>query len=517
MSYLVYQTNKKNGITYVYEAISYWDKEKKQSRNKQVCIGKLDPKTKELIPSKRLTPQHVAMRNPQVTASAEIVGPSLILDAINDELGLEKLLKRCFPTDYLAIMSMAYYLVVQGDALSHCETWTKSHAHPLGAVLTSQRISELLAKITTDRKQTFLKRWMEKILEEDCLFYDITSISSYSQLNEYIKLGYNRDGEPLPQINLGMLFAQKSSLPVYFQKTPGNITDVTTLTNILKTFKSMNLKAPNCVLDRGFYSKKNVDSLLSARGKFTLAVPLHNKWVQKVIDGIGDINGHEGYRKLDAEILYVHSSLYKWGKDNRRCYVHLYYNAYARAREVDQFNEKLVLYKTELEEGKLVKKHQEAYDTFFLIKTTPKRGTTIAYNKEAINQYIKKYAGFYVLLTNSIKDPVKALQVYRDKDRIEKCFDDLKNQLDMKRLRMHNSVTVDGRLFVQFIALILTCALRDKMRKSGLVARYTVRGLLREMETLTKVKYSGKYGHILTELTKPQRELLEKLGIDLPN
>ena len=313
-----------------------------------------------------------------------------------------------------------------------------------------------------------------------------------------------------------MLFAQKSGLPVYFQRTPGNITDVTTLTNILKTFKSMNFKAPNCVLDRGFYSKKNIDALLKARGKFILEVPLNNKWVQKVIDDIGDINGPEGYQKIDDEILYAHSSVYRWGKDNRRCYVHLYYNAYARAKEVDQFNEKLILYKAELEEGNLVKAHQEAYDTFFTIKTTPKRGTKVAYNKDAVNQYIKKYAGFHVLLTNSIKDPVKALQIYRDKDRIEKCFDDLKNQLDMKRLRMHNSVTVDGRFFVQFIALILTCALRDRMRKSGLVAKYTVRGLLREMETLTKVKYSGKYGHILTELTKPQREILKKLEIDLP-
>lgn len=212
MSYLVYQTNKKSGVTYVYEAVSYWDKEKKQSRNKQVCIGKLDPKTKKLIPSKRLAPQQVAMRTPQVTASAEVVGPSLILDVISDQLGLEKLLKRCFPTDHLAIMSMAYYLVAQGDALSHCETWTKSHAHPLGAALSSQRISELLSKITTDRKQTFLKRWMDKILEEECLLYDITSISSYSQLNEYIKQEYNRDGERLPQMNLGMLFSQKKWL-----------------------------------------------------------------------------------------------------------------------------------------------------------------------------------------------------------------------------------------------------------------------------------------------------------------
>ncbi|RDI91906.1 hypothetical protein Q502_10610, partial [Mesotoga sp. Brook.08.YT.4.2.5.2.] len=53
-----------------------------------------------------------------------------------------------------------------------------------------------------------------------------------------------------------------------------------------------------------------------------------------------------------------------------------------------------------------------------------------------------------------IKDPVEALRVYRNKDTIEKSFDDLKNQLDMKRLRIHSAASMDGRLFVQFIALI---------------------------------------------------------------
>jgi hypothetical protein len=37
------------------------------------------------------------------------------------------------------------------------------------------------------------------------------------------------------------------------------------------------------------------------------------------------------------------------------------------------------------------------------------------------------------------------------------------------------------------------------------------------METLTKAKYSGKYGHILTELTKAQREILKELDIELPD
>ena len=153
---------------------------------------------------------------------------------------------------------------------------------------------------------------------------------------------------------------------------------------------------------------------------------------------------------------------------------------------------------------------------FFLVKTTPKRGLKVTYNDKAVAQYINRYAGFQALFTNSIKDPLKALQIYRDKDVVEKCFDDLKNQLDMKRLRMHSSATADGRLFVQFICLILVSALRKEMRKSDLIERYTVRELLREMEPLTRIKYTGKYGHILTEITKPQRKILDSLEIANP-
>ncbi len=49
---LVKATNKKSGITYVYESESYWDKEKKQPRNKRKLIGKIDPETGEIIPTR---------------------------------------------------------------------------------------------------------------------------------------------------------------------------------------------------------------------------------------------------------------------------------------------------------------------------------------------------------------------------------------------------------------------------------------------------------------------------------
>jgi len=43
--------DKRTGTTYVYESESYWDKEKKQPRNKRVLIGKVDEATGETVPT----------------------------------------------------------------------------------------------------------------------------------------------------------------------------------------------------------------------------------------------------------------------------------------------------------------------------------------------------------------------------------------------------------------------------------------------------------------------------------
>ena len=346
MAYRVHQTNKKNGVTYVYDVVSVWHKELGQSRNKQVCVGKLDPVTGEFVPSKRLDPQHAAVRDPAVTASAQVVGPAVVLDEFSKRTGLEKLLKSCFPDTHRQILAMANYLAIEGGALSYCESWAKSHEPALAASLASQRISEILSSIGTDGKQTFLAKWIGKVLEDDYICYDITSVSSYSELNEFIKWGHNRDKEKLPQLNLAMLFGQKSALPVYYHRVPGNINDVSTLRNLVLTFKALEVKRLHYVMDKGFYSRKNVDALVENRDRFTLSVPLSNKWLLQAIDDIHEtVHGPEGYRKLDDEVLYVHSRLYPWGKEKRRCYLHLYYNATNRAKDVDKFNEELLQYK----------------------------------------------------------------------------------------------------------------------------------------------------------------------------
>jgi len=96
---------------------------------------------------------------------------------------------------------------------------------------------------------------------------------------------------------------------------------------------------------------------------------------------------------------------------------------------------------------------------------------------------------------------------------VEKCFDDLKNQLDMKRLRAHGRFSTDGRLLVQFIAVTLMSALRNKMHELKLDENFTMRQLLVDPETLSQIRFSGRYGKLLTETTKVQRAMMEGLGV----
>ena len=47
--------NKARNITYVYESISYWDKELKQPRSHRKLIGRIDPETGDIVPTGRNT------------------------------------------------------------------------------------------------------------------------------------------------------------------------------------------------------------------------------------------------------------------------------------------------------------------------------------------------------------------------------------------------------------------------------------------------------------------------------
>jgi hypothetical protein len=518
MASITHHRNKKTGVTYVYSVESYWDKEKKAPRNKQICLGKLDPKTGEIIPSKRK--RNIAKRAssvPEVTVTSRVAGPYLLLNTITSSLGIDKLLKKCFPEDFELILSLVYYIVHKGGALSRSKAWSSSCLHPFEDVILSQRISELLCRLSEDCRQKFLSLWLNKIVEDDWLCYDITSVSSYARHNEYTNYGYNRDGESLEQINMAMLFGQKSHLPAYYRRLPGNISDVSTLKTTAKSLDFLGAGKMHFVLDRGFYSEKNIDELFKRHHKFTIAIPTGRKWVEKILKKhYGNIASPSNYLITgDDEALYVTTEFYKWG-GKHRSWLHIFYNAERSANDFDRFTRKLISYREDLLSGNKVEQHEEYYERYLIVKETPKRGVKVDFNEEEISKFRKKYCGFFCVLSNKIKDPAETLSNYRNKDVVENCFDDLKNHLDMKRLRVHTSKAMDGRLFLQFLALIYISSIRKKITSDDKLKYITARGTMEEMETLVRVKYSNRYGQVFTETTPLQRRIIDAFGIKLP-
>lgn len=518
MGRLVYHRKKETGYTYVYEVLEeHWDKEKKQMRSKQRCIGKLDPATGEIIPSKRLRKDNNE-QDASITAKTTVSGPKILLKKIDHEIGLSKILKKSCPKHWEAIISLAWYLVCTGDALAYAGTWCQNHETPFSGSLASQRISEFLDNISEDERQTFFKLWGRQIAGQDCLCYDITSVSSYSEQNEFVRYGYNRDHEKLAQVNLGMVYGQKSFLPVSYRQLPGSITDVVTVKQMLNQFDKLEYPKLHLVMDRGFYSQKNIDALAKGGHNFTIGVPAHIKWVRQEIDKTRDkIDSPECMRFVGKKVVYVHTQLKSWSDTRRRCYLHLFYNDQKAADDKSAFNEALLNYKEELEQGRQVPEHEEAYNTLFKCHRTPKRGLKVEFNHAGIETARKRYVGFQAILSTKFKDPMEALRVYREKDIVEKCFDDLKNQLDMNRLRVHKSGRMQSRMFLQFIALILMSQIRKVMREKMPKSGYTAKGLMMELESLTTIHYSGKYKDKLGEITKAQREILAAFGLENDN
>jgi hypothetical protein len=451
-------------------------------------------------------------------AKALVAGPSLVLDKIGQDTGVASVLKRCFPLSYQKILSLVYFIVQKGLPLSRSEIWSQNNRHPAGEPFGSQRVSELLLQINEGARQKFMSLWLGRMMERDYLCYDITSISSYAQANEYVRYGYNRDGDHLPQVNLAMLFGQKSGLPAYYRRMPGKISDVATLRTTMRSLDFLDASRMHFILDRGLYSQSNVDEMLSRRYHFTMAVPCGRKWVENIMDQYYEKIASPGnYMAVsDKEALYAVSHLHSWGPERRRTYLHLYYNARQAADDFDSFTRKLLQYKEELESGNHVEVHEEAYRRYLIVAQTPRRGLRVSFNEEAVEKHRKRYAGFFCIFSSNIKDSLKALQVYRAKEAVENSFDDLKNQLDVKRLRVHSSAAMDSRLFLQFIALIFLCRLRNVTTTDKDLKNLTVREVMESMESLVQITYPGRYGHLCTETYPTQRKILDAFNIQWP-
>jgi len=518
MSFIVSQKIK--GRIYLYKAESYWDKEKKKARQRRTYIG-----TQDRVRGGNVKPVLSEL-------SVKHYGNIALMEDIAEKTGLLKTLKKNFGSDYREILALAWFQIMESDADYLFPYWLGEQSFEQVKMLYSTDISSLYARIGRNQKamEQFTGNWIVNMQPIEGIYYDITSFSSYSTGIDCVEWGYNRDKENLPQINMGMVCCQKSGLPFFYKLFPGSIVDVTTIRNLLKDLQAYRLKDVLMVMDRGFFSTANITSLAASEQQITFLQPLPfslkaaKDSVKRNARKLKDVNTA---LKYNEEIVHHTVDLITFGKYD--FHAHIFFNEKAAIDGRHQFLAKLL----EIEAGWLLSEVEiltcrtfssqkemqatlqaevaEKYRCFF---SWDKRSGIIKRNKTKIDEHTATM-GYMVIATNAQQmDRHVILRHYRDKDKVEKIFDGVKNHTDGNRMRVHSGYNLEGKLFVRYIAMILYRYITKVMREKKLFERYSIREMIKELAKIKIIKHENMEPFI-SEISKKQKDIFKNFGMEL--
>jgi hypothetical protein len=537
-----------------YAITLFWDKETKTQKQKQEYLGSTNgvdynfhERAQNFADLFKGTPHERAYwnwrglqqandNNEAVYSEQDVVnceclcaGIDLVLGTVASRLKLNDFLADCFGTALAdKILSLAYYCASQDcSPLYKASIWSRDQVLPCRESLSEFNIAGILNTIHPNQILSFLSGWVKTVEPKDRYSLDITSVSSYSTRNYDVMYGYNRDREKLPQINLLMIVSQTSKLPIWYEQLPGAISDPTTIKDTVKLLSQAAHSPLKIVVDRGFASWENISCLMKNKFKFTMGIPLSRftrfrDMAKEAYKNNEFCDPRSTLNLFDAHDSYqTQATTRSVSIDGHRAYLHLYYTDYYKNHQVEALMSTLKSLEKKLSLEEKIKDPalEELAQLCFDVKKTPVRGVRVTPKLEQISELRNVDAGYFAILSTQFKNPNDALIAYKLRDGVEKRFDDLKNDADLKRLRMHSCHTRQSRLFVQFIAEILRCYLLNEIQSNGEMPKYvkTVTGLLDEVASIRRVSI-GNHRKFYKRPTKHQLQIMQALGVRLnPN
>ena len=543
-------TSQKVGkYTYLYESNSYWDKIKKRPDNDKVAIGKIDLHTGEPVYKQeyldRMAASGESIKGMRlwdksreargiVGAGANTVNETALAEAILDSvrdfgvvyfireltemIGLTEILRDTIPGATEEVFALACYLIAQDKPVMYCEEWVASNFGLNAGSMSSQRVSDLLVSFGCAERNNFYRRWQDRISSREYIALDITSVSSYSQQISACEWGYNRDGEDLAQINICMLFGMDSKLPVYQTMYSGSLGDVKTLRATMCEFSTMTgSKELTVIMDKGFFSEGNIDTLLGKSDdglsfRFLIAAPFSSNlaynWIEKEQMNIDRL---ENVILTSGQLIRGVHRQSEWG--GTMLNTHVFFNPEKAAKERNELFRYVTVLKQQAEEDPNNRKNAAAYNKYLKIEKH-KKSFNVKIREDEVDWELET-VGWFVLVSNYIKDTQVAHDMYRAKDVVEKSFMRYKNNLGLDRLRVHGDERLENKLFIVFIALIITSAIHETMKIKNLYKRMTFDSLFLTLAKLKVATTNGK--QILRPITKEQTDILKAFDIRLPD
>ena len=166
--------------------------------------------------------------------------------------------------------------------------------------------------------------------------------------------------------------------------------------------------------------------------------------------------------------------------------------------------------------GRFLNSHAALYARYFTEVVEEDGSRHYEYNEEHIEGRETKYAGLFAIITDRMDlSSTDVMNIYRDKDGVEKIFNDIKDVQDCRRLSVHTRQAMEGRIFIVFIASILIAEMRQRLKGCKDREELTMDLVRKALDkiSVSYVRMDGKRKHVqlYSNLTGKQTLLLSSL------
>lgn len=469
--------------------------------------------------------------------SNKLYGDIWLLEQIADKTGIRKDLEEVLGGNREmadAIMTLAIYHITTGNTFNRVAHWQRIFRTPYQRPLTSPDITHLTQSIKEQHRMDLFRLRAARTSDGDLCAVDSTTRSAYGSSLADIKWGKNKERLPLEQTTEVVVYNLNTHMPIYYRTFPGNIPDSRSVETILLDLRHAGFPPLVLITDRGYESVRNLERYILDGQPLIMWVKVRQKMVLDRIRAFGsfvhcpdgmevDEESRIYYRQYDIDYkVEVRSGA---EKDADRLRLNLYFDPVRRSEELTSLDVAVKRQRAALEEilqnGLAMdddESNRKNYPYFTLVLKDDDR-TLVSYELNAKKvEEAKLSSGFYANVTHKMDfTPMQALDAYSLRDEQEKYFEQQKGPLGCDRQRNWSEDGKNGRLFIMFVALIMSSYLKYIWKSTALKKSFcSSLEILDEMRSIRIVEHKGKAKHI-TPFVGRQLEVCEAFGFPVPD
>ena len=526
---------KKKDVVYIeYEYDRIYDPVRQYTFPKRVTIGKLSETDPELMqPNQNFLKffpdaELPETKNRTSRSSCLRVGAYFVLRKIIEEYNLAELLGGYFEQRDLGLfLDLAVYsIIAENNAAQYYPDYIYNHPLFTNGMkqYSDSTVSDFLNSVADDQSIGFLNSWNETRNHREKIYisYDSTNKNCQAGDIEMVEFGHPKVDVGQPVFNYAVAYDTHNQEPLFYEKYPGNLNDISQLQFMLDKAFGYGYKKIGFILDRGYFSCENIQYMDKCGYSFVIMVKGMASLVNELVlehkgtfesKRVNNIYEYGVYGKTVKHRLYA--------GDKKERYFHLYHSISKESAEragIENRLNQMTLYLKKYQNK--VKEFGPGFEKYFNLHYDEKtQAFVLPEERCSVVERELDLAGYFCIITSEKMSAKEAIELYKSHDTSEKLFRGDKSYLGNKSIRVYSEESARAKIFVEFVAMILRCKmytkLKEEMKKLEKKPNYmTVPAALKELEKIEMVRQLDNVYRLDHAVTANQKTILNAFGLD---